>query len=947
MRSSTQDGLPRISCRPRKWLLVLLALIFLSPAGGSLVDDSRPWEYHLKDVVPSSSPEEQTKAVEGLLQRLLQERAKDFTLSVDPSLGPAGKDTFVVRSPGANTSVEVTGSSGVAAAWGILHYLKYYCKAHVSWEADQLNLPDVLPPATINITSNDKFRYYQNVCTVSYSMAWWGWQRWEREIDWMALNGINLPLAFTGQEAIWHRVYTKMGLTQAELDEHFAGPAFLAWGRMGNIRGWGGPLSAAWHNETVALQKLIVARMRQFGMIPILPAFAGHVPAGLARVHPEANITRLGPWSHFTDPYTRTFLLDPNDPLFQTIGSDFIQEVTSEFGSDHFYNCDTFNEMTPTSSDPEYLRSVGAAIYSAMAVADPNAIWVMQGWLFLNDGFWQLPQAEALLTSVPVGRMLVLDVASEVSPQYSRLQSYFGQPFIFCMLHNYGGVNGLFGNVDILLKNMEAARSFPNVSMVGTGLTPEGINQNYVMYDFMNELGWRSTSPNVSTWALDYASRRYGSDDPRLGQAWQLLMRSVYNNKIHTSNHGQYIVVIRPQIDVKPDTLWYSVSDVVAAWDRLIAVAKEEKQSLNLEPRRLYTAYKTTQNDPRIKTYDGVLNPHQNKQEVVHNSIRISRRSAVDVSEGAAVDVSEGAAVDVSEGAAVDVSEGVAVDVSEGAAVDEGGVNRKLVASEPEGTRGRMIDESEERRTRIKSVIEQSTFKHDLVDVTRQILQLVGGEMVIRLVQNYNNQVLLAVQESHSLLQQLLTELDLLLGSSPNFLLGSWVEAAAAWATNEKERDQYVFNALNQITLWGPTGEIHDYGIKQWSGLVANFIKPRWELFSETLEKSLKQGEPFDEALFNWDLFTSVEDPFTKDTNATFPSVPKGDSIEIAVELYNKYRPIFDSRLLRLFERRYQRSLRPFVKKTMIKTKINKDKIGKHLRGNSEIKNVGSNKILI
>lgn len=162
--------------------------------------------------------------------------------------------------------------------------------------------------------------------------------------------------------------------------------------------------------------------------------------------------------------------------------------------------------------------------------------------------------------------------------------------------------------------------------------------------------------------------------------------------------------------------LWYSVSDVVAAWDRLIAVAKEEKQSLNLEPRRLYTAYKTTQNDPRIKTYDGVLNPHQNKQEVVHNSIRISRRSAVDVNKGATVDISEGAAVDV--------SEGVAVDVSEGAAVDEGGVNRKLVASEAEGTRGRMIDESEERRTRIKSVIEQSTFKHDLVDVTRQILQV-------------------------------------------------------------------------------------------------------------------------------------------------------------------------------------------------------------------------------
>ena len=51
-----------------------------------------------------------------------------------------------------------------------------------------------------------RFRYYQNVCTSSYSFAWWTWTRWERHIDWMAMNGINLPLAFTGQEAMFKKV---------------------------------------------------------------------------------------------------------------------------------------------------------------------------------------------------------------------------------------------------------------------------------------------------------------------------------------------------------------------------------------------------------------------------------------------------------------------------------------------------------------------------------------------------------------------------------------------------------------------------------------------------------------------------------------------------------------------------------------------------------------------
>lgn len=40
------------------------------------------------------------------------------------------------------------------------------------------------------------------------SFVWWDWERWQKEIDWMALQGINLPLAFTGQESIWQKVFT-------------------------------------------------------------------------------------------------------------------------------------------------------------------------------------------------------------------------------------------------------------------------------------------------------------------------------------------------------------------------------------------------------------------------------------------------------------------------------------------------------------------------------------------------------------------------------------------------------------------------------------------------------------------------------------------------------------------------------------------------------------------
>jgi len=43
-------------------------------------------------------------------------------------------------------------------------------------------------------------------------------------------------------------------------------------------------------------------------------------------------------------------------------------------------------------------------------------------------------------------------------------------------------------------------RGLENGTMVGTGLTPEGINQNYVMYELMNEMAWRKEPVNITEW---------------------------------------------------------------------------------------------------------------------------------------------------------------------------------------------------------------------------------------------------------------------------------------------------------------------------------------------------------------------------------------------------------------------------------------------------------------
>ncbi|XP_025927074.1 alpha-N-acetylglucosaminidase [Apteryx rowi] len=578
----------------------------------------------------------------------------------------------------------------------------------------------------------------------------------------MALSGINLALAFVGQEAIWQRVYLSLGLNQSEIDEYFTGPAFLAWNRMGNLHGWAGPLPQAWHLKQLYVQYRVLERMRSLGMITVLPAFAGHVPQGVLRAFPRVNATRLGGWSHFDCTYSCTYLLDPEDPMFQVIGTLFLKELIKEFGTDHIYSADTFNEMNPLSSDPAYLSRVSNAVFRSMTGADPEALWLMQGWLFQHQrDFWQPTQVRALLHGVPLGRMIVLDLFAESKPVYQWTESFYGQPFIWCMLHNFGGNHGLFGTVEAINHGPFAARRFPNSTMVGTGLAPEGIEQNDMVYELMNELGWRQEPLDLPSWVVRYAERRYGAPNAAAAQAWQLLLRSVYNCTGVCVNHNHSPLVRRPSLRMDTE-VWYNKSDVYEAWRLLLSAGTE-------------------------------------------------------------------------------------------------------LGSSP-------------------------TFSYDLVDVTRQAAQ--------QLVSNYYLSIRQAFQ-SHSLpdlltaggvlVYDLLPELDSLLSSHSLFLLGRWLESARAMATSNREAEQYELNARNQVTLWGPDGNILDYANKQLGGLVLDYYGVRWSLFVSALVESLNSGNPFHQDQFNQAVF-QLERGFIYNKKR-YPSVPVGDTLAISKKIFLKYYP--------------------------------------------------------
>jgi len=561
--------------------------------------------------------------------------------------------------------------------------------------------------------------------TFSYTSAFWTWEEWESQLDWLALRGVNLPLAWVGQEKILVDVFHEIGLTDAEIATFLSGPAFLAWNRFGNIQGsWGGDLPRTWIDQQFDLQKKIVHRMVELGMTPVLPAFTGYVPINTSRVLPDADIVRGSQWDGFSPRYTNDSFLQPSDDHFSKLQKSFIGKQQAAYGNvSHIYTLDQYNENNPYSGDPEYLHNITRTTWQSLKEANPRAIWLMQGWLFYSSqSFWTNERVEAYLSGVGNNSdMLILDLFSESMPQWQRTKSYYGKPWIWCQLHDYGGQMGLYGQIQNITQNATQAR-IESPSMVGYGLSPEGQEGNEIVYDMLLDQAWSLMPLDTQSYVHGWVASRYtgsGSIPQGLYDAWDLMRTTVYNNTNLTTT-----AVIRPIFVKRPQ-----LSD-------LVGVTGSESTVLTYGPsvpvRAWQLMYHAASSEPRLWS-----NP---------------------------------------------------------------------------------------------------SYQYDMVDVTRQVMANAFTPLYLNLTSTYNSSDPTQVRQEGTRMIQLLIDIDSVLLTNENFRLSTWIGSARAWAGGDQEQASFFeYNARNQITLWGPNGEISDYAAKQWGGLVSSYYVPRWRIFVEYL----------------------------------------------------------------------------------------------------------------
>jgi alpha-N-acetylglucosaminidase len=677
------------------------------------------------------------------------------------TMATAGKDVFELEWQ--HDHLVIRGNDANSMAVGLNYYLKYYCYTSVSWYSkDKIFLPAKMPVVnrTVHQQARCPNRFMLNYCTFGYTMPWWTWTEWERLIDWMALNGINMPLAITGQEYVWYQVWRKFGLTDTQIRSYFVGPAYLPWHRMANIDHWEGPLPMSWLKSQVELQKKIVNRERELNMKPVLPAFAGHVPQVLKSRYPRAKITSLGEWSDFDSAY-QSYFLDPFDSLFHPIEKMFLEEQTELFGTDHIYGADPFNEVTPPSWEPDYLASVARTIYTSITSVDPKGQWLQMTWIFYNNRKnWTDERIKAYLRAVPQDKLILLDYYCDNTEVWKTTESFYGQPYLWCYLGNFGGNTMMSGDLREVEHRMENAFRNGGSNMWGIGSTLEGFGVNPVMYEYVFEKAWSNGNVDVDQWVSNWAKRRYGKADENVARAWNVLLNTTYAERA----------------GIGRATLTNS--------------------------RPVLKDFESWTTNPMIK-YDN--------RELLRAWSFLNNASAT-----------------------------------------------------------------------------TDVFQFDLVNVVRQVLGNYFKNVRDEFTDAYEKKDLPGLIDKAKEMIQVLDDMDTILGSNKNCLVGDWIASAMALGKSAAEKKYYEQDARKIVTVWGQKGRhLVDYANRSWGGLMKTYYRERWKRFTDEVIEAVKNKQSFDEKGFSTRI-KDFEENWAEGSNR-FSTLPKGNSVAISRLLYKKY----------------------------------------------------------
>ncbi|MGG7078820.1 alpha-N-acetylglucosaminidase TIM-barrel domain-containing protein [Clostridium sardiniense] len=498
----------------------------------------------------SYANEKTIKEMSNMVGRVIGDEYKDkFKFEVRKATS-TGNDVFEIEDS-KDGKIVIRGNDGVSLASGFNYYLKNYCNVMYNpMMGSNLNMPEKLPKVSEKIVIDTPYehRYALNFCTYSYTMAFWDWDEYEAFLDWAAMSGYNLVLDIVGQEEVLRRTLNEFGYSDEEVKEFISGPAYFAWFYMQNMTSFGGPLPDNWFEERAELGRKMHDRMQTYGINPVLQGYSGMVPLDFKEKNKDAEILPQGEWCGFDRPnMLKTFVEDGQRDYFAEVADVFYEKQKEVFGDvTDYYAVDPFHEGGNTGGIDE--GRIYGTIQEKMIEHDKDSIWVIQHW----QGNPSNNKVNGLKNK---DQALILDLNSELNPGYKRFDD-LGLPWVWNMLHNFGGRMGLDGQPERIANNIQDAYA-ESKNMKGIGITPEAINNSPIVYELLSDMIWTRDKVDFKDWTYKYIERRYGKENENIKEAWDILLETAYNKRNdYYQGAAESIINSRPDFTINSASTW-------------------------------------------------------------------------------------------------------------------------------------------------------------------------------------------------------------------------------------------------------------------------------------------------------------------------------------------------------------------------------------------------------
>ena len=369
----------------------------------------------------SQSP---TAAAEGVLRRLMPHLAPQFQLVLVPR--PDHKDYF--RISGTRGHIRVEAATQPTVLYGVNWYLKYVAHLQVSPNGLQLGPRNlVLPPpgAPIEKPALYPWRYALNENVDGYSAPYWDQERWQHEIDILALSGTNAILIERGMDFVLYQTFRDSGYSDEAIRNWIVQPAHQNWQLMGNMCCFEAPISMELLEKRSRSAQQLIATLRSLGITPVLPGYYGIVPADFASIRPGAHVVTQGDWNGFTRPGW----LDPLDPNFDKLAESFYRHQHDLYGDSTIYDMEIFQEGGAAGDVP--VPAAAKKVQQTLLRAHPDALWMLMGW--------QQNPTQELLSSLDTSHVLIAEIEQGRVPRENRDTEFRGVSWLYGGLWEFGG----------------------------------------------------------------------------------------------------------------------------------------------------------------------------------------------------------------------------------------------------------------------------------------------------------------------------------------------------------------------------------------------------------------------------------------------------------------------------------------------------------------------------